>query len=159
MLRFKFSMCMFGLSKQVCFVLLEMILICFIFCRNMFCLVETIEDSERIITGVPRTWVHTDASGNNNILLWPNNRKNVTTLIKRLVPPQDNWGRSNCTIIKDCILTYEGMRQEENKRSFYSDTESEREHEKQKQTQRRFGGRSNLPDYRDSFSGMYYKNI
>lgn len=63
----------------------------------MYCVVETIEDNEKVCTAVPKTWIK------NNKLLWPRTRKEYQTGRKNKIDPKDDWTKIPCKILIDNI--------------------------------------------------------
>lgn len=64
----------------------------------MFCVVETVEDGEKMVTAVPNTWVEDDKT-----LLWPRTRKDTTIGRKTRVQPQPEWQKLPCRILFENI--------------------------------------------------------
>lgn len=64
----------------------------------MFYIVETIEDGAKLVTAVPKTWVHDECT-----LLWPPTRKESVLGRKNCTDPQPQWQRMACRIIFDDI--------------------------------------------------------
>lgn len=67
----------------------------------MFCVVETIEDGAKLVTAVPKSWVHDGST-----LLWPPTRKECVLGRKNCMEPLPQWQRMSCKIIFDDIGEY-----------------------------------------------------
>ncbi|XP_055920265.1 uncharacterized protein LOC129951926 [Eupeodes corollae] len=87
----------------------------------MFCVVETIEDGAKLVTAVPKTWVHDECT-----LLWPPTRKESVLGRKNCTDPQPQWQRMACRIIFDDIDSWEqAMRKEKEAECLSSDENTE----------------------------------